>query len=951
MASLTLAVAQPIPLYENFGVISAPPQIDALAFANYGTFSVFTLLPYDFQNTLDFTNTGGMFGTPGFQFDTADSSHPRRMAASFFNRSGASVTASDSPLGVSILNGIPFQTQLIFPSYLLLTATNVASHGILSVGAGGRLSLEGKTMDLSRGGLNVNPIAGLGDTPVVFTNYYIPEVGIDDNWWGGITNAVMDSSAIVVGGGVISPPHGVTNIFGFGGVRLGLNNPLAFTFTNKITDTNWLVQAVFVAPAPRIGVQARFAPSRILTNRYKTVVVELSLADTNVVTGNLDVQALYLTDRLASDTNYATLQNFIANPFTYRPASYELSRLAPFDYSRGIPGNAQFAPDLIYSTNYSNTLVTNIYAAYSALVDYRPIPLPIVQGLSITNQPGRVEIRADELNMERTRIRGNSFVLVSTKHLIGSSNAVVDAPHLSFNLGATNGNLRVQSLARDSAVRPAGPLYTWSGVWTNQTGIVVTNTGPDPMDPTMTITNLTTNIVDIGIHVFMLDATALQTIAPVLTHDYQNHSTNIFLNDRIRVVDSFLLDGESFTLNGRLQLSGTAAYWTGGSAPTLQYLTNNGALIIDNAATFGNDRSNAYSAIVNSGTMSGASYSFRTAYFENKGSINASARLTIEATTLKFQGGGSVSGNDVTVQANDAKLLGATIATRAGFYFIATNSLADAGSISSNVWSCQDGFNLPIKPRFGDLFGTTVQSTPLQFALSSHTWAAEDRGAKVEGFNDNAVIGRLVLNGNAGSFLEFDAVSPAGNALYVDFLNLAGPVLDAFTFDDLGSILGIGPGFAIYFADSNVPAEELDGQLNGQIRWVKDFAGPNSSVDVLRLDGRTVKMNRPLRFSTTIDSDGDGVANAYDAYPLDAGAWNSVTLSFQGGLQSPFKLSWMAAPNVVYLVETTTNLSTPNWQSVTNYTNLSATSSSVTLSPAVVNTAEAQRYYRIRYTP
>src|SRR2546425_12113657 len=150
VASLTLATAQPIPLYENFGVIDfteTPPQIDALAFANYGSFSVFTLLPFDFQNTLNFTNTGTMFAFSGFQFDTASSSRPRRMAASFFNRSGASVTASDSPLGVSILNGIPFQTQLIFPSYLLLAATNVTSHGILSVGAGGRLSLEGKTMD------------------------------------------------------------------------------------------------------------------------------------------------------------------------------------------------------------------------------------------------------------------------------------------------------------------------------------------------------------------------------------------------------------------------------------------------------------------------------------------------------------------------------------------------------------------------------------------------------------------------------------------------------------------------------------------------------------------------------------------------------------------------------------------------------------------------------------
>jgi len=59
----------------------------------------------------------------------------------------------------------------------------------------------------------------------------------------------------------------------------------------------------------------------------------------------------------------------------------------------------------------------------------------------------------------------------------------------------------------------------------------------------------------------------------------------------------------------------------------------------------------------------------------------------------------------------------------------------------------------------------------------------------------------------------------------------------------------------------------------------------------------------------------------------------------------------MAAPNVVYQVETTTNLWAPNWQPVTNYTSLSATSSVVTLSPAGVNTGEMQRYYRLRYTP
>src|SRR5436190_2845617 len=86
VATFTVAVAQPMPIYENFGIISGPPQIDALAFANYGTFNVGTILPFDFQNTLNFTNTGTMTGGAGFQFDTASSTGPRRMAASFVNR-------------------------------------------------------------------------------------------------------------------------------------------------------------------------------------------------------------------------------------------------------------------------------------------------------------------------------------------------------------------------------------------------------------------------------------------------------------------------------------------------------------------------------------------------------------------------------------------------------------------------------------------------------------------------------------------------------------------------------------------------------------------------------------------------------------------------------------------------------------------------------------------------
>src|SRR4051794_4962492 len=99
VAFVANAIAAPtLPLYENFGDISSntAPVIDATAFANYGSFSVFTLLPYDFQNTLFFTNRGSMSGTPGFRFATASSSSsaiqpPFKPADTFVNDVGASV--------------------------------------------------------------------------------------------------------------------------------------------------------------------------------------------------------------------------------------------------------------------------------------------------------------------------------------------------------------------------------------------------------------------------------------------------------------------------------------------------------------------------------------------------------------------------------------------------------------------------------------------------------------------------------------------------------------------------------------------------------------------------------------------------------------------------------------------------------------------------------------------
>ena len=124
-----------IPLFENFGIIdtSQPsPQIDALAFANYGTFTVTTspfltdfpftqfgipgagsIIPYDFQNTLNFTNTGSMTSFSGFRFDTVLGGKPRQPALNFVNKAGGAVLGS---------------------IYLLVSASNIVNHGTVTVG-------------------------------------------------------------------------------------------------------------------------------------------------------------------------------------------------------------------------------------------------------------------------------------------------------------------------------------------------------------------------------------------------------------------------------------------------------------------------------------------------------------------------------------------------------------------------------------------------------------------------------------------------------------------------------------------------------------------------------------------------------------------------------------------------------------------------------------------------
>lgn len=935
-------------IYENFGFNdfgANPPQIDALAFANYGFFGVGTLLPYDFQNTLNFTNKGDMQGSVGFEFNLASSLGPRRPSANFVNGRGATITSIDPGIVGFIIGGGGGTVFNIIPSFLLVNATNVVHEGLLSVGAGGLLNLKGEKLNLSRGGLEVRPVEGIG-TFDDGTNFF-PDLGINDIYWGGITNQFLNSQTLVSPfdpffAAIQTPPHAVTNAGG-GVFNGGFSLPVAqgFVYTDFVTATNWIVQATFVGLSdPAFSADVRFADSPIFTNLFKTPVVQLSFTETNVVTGDPLVQSFYILDQLASYTNYAMLSNLTVFPTTFRPGNYQVSRLPLIEFFTGQPPNNTLDPNLIYDSSYSNILVTNLYSAYAAEIAVSPITVPQVPGVSITNQPGRIVLESKELNMTGTRMRGNTFVLVQTDHLISSSNAVVDSPNLSFSLASTNGNLRVQNLAKDQVTRLGGAIRMWSGLWTNNSGIVVTNIGPDPNDPTMTVTNVATNIIEIGIHVFVLDASPLQTIQPVLVHDFVSRSTNVNIRDNMQVVNSFRLDATSFTLDGRLTLASNARDWRNINAPQLMYFTNQGQLLIENDGFIGTDRV-PYAVIHNRGQLTAESVAFRSQYFENNGTISSTRQLAISADIGKLDGGTLDSEGDILIDGGSFKFRLGSASTRSGLYFSVTNSLSDSGADAQNSWICQDGFHVVRKPMFGDLLGTLIRTAAPRFADVPHTWAGENRGDTAAGFSNNLAVGRLSLDAELLGLLSFHGVGPS-NALYVDRLELSQAVAA-----DLESHVAVDDDFVIYFADASLPVEELDGRLNGRLRWVKDFAGPNSSVDVLLLNGQTIQVNRALRNSLIIDSDGDGVANGLDFYPFDAAVWASLSLTSLSGSSAPM-LSWNSAPQTVYVLEYTTDLNAGSWQPLATYTNTAPAPGTISVVDSNLLSGDRQRFYRVR---
>jgi hypothetical protein len=311
-----------------------------------------------------------------------------------------------------------------------------------------------------------------------------------------------------------------------------------------------------------------------------------------------------------------------------------------------------------------------------------------------------------------------------------------------------------------------------------------------------------------------------------------------------------------------------------------------------------------------------------------------------------------LAGGDISITASNLKIRGSTAMAglpvdpnnppAGAFNLTVTNSISDGGSDAGNVISMSDGFNMLIKPALGDLIGTTFVSTSAANQNIVHVWAGQDRGPFPGGFTNNVAVGTLSLSTSpVGSVMTFTGAG-TNNALYVDLLELNGDLTANYATELL-----IDTNMMIYFANANVAPETLDGALNGRLRWVRSFAGPNSSADVQLSNGTVIQVNSALLNSTTIDSDGDGTANAFDPSPFDGVLMNSVVTLSKGTAN----VSWTAAAETVYTVQVANKMGNPvPWTTLLNYTNNATATGTVTIQDTSAGSSPV-RFYRVLYTP
>jgi hypothetical protein len=786
-------------VYDDFGVAS--PQIDASNFVNYGSFSFSTFypsgfngipLPYETFNTVNYTNEGQLLGIPGFYFADFDTALPVSHvfpSQNFFN-------ADTIGLGTPIVSG---------DILLFVLASNIINHGTMAIGSAGHMNLTGRNVDLSRSLLSVGAAASL-----------------TSDLWGVSDTNVLD--AIFTPDFVVTSSLRVTNSFnGFqfaqNNYSFGIFNFTAYVQISPGILTDQTVDVVLIEnDNPAITNFVAMGPP----GPYGSIhYIKFEALTTNVVTGTITTNDLFLEDRLARTDivrlmpSISAAANPVLAPTTFQPTNFLLS-VVDNGFSSATPVDPTlFDPTIFDGTN--SPFVTN--TAWSVTLGIAgAVPDPNLVGSTWSNLPGRIEVNSDNLDLDRTRISGVNFLaLNATNNFLGSTNAQIEAPASQINLATTNSTLVIQNLTTPAVPHMNGTIDVWSGRWTN-----ANDTGSSLYNVTVVRANL-----------------AVST--PSFITDLHLRATNLVISDVMNVVNSLLLETERLTITsnttsaanpiGELNLTTPELTWSA-SLPLLKYLTNYGSITSTNTIYFGGSRQppwfkttfdEPYISFVNYGSIFAEGISVFAIDLESYGTMNADlGPLTLNGTSVILENGSLSSSNSINIYANSLLVSNETMVAGRAINLSVTNFLDDGSlhkpvpSITNpNFWTVGGGLSLQRHPDFGaSLLATTITDFAAQYANNVILWAGNDFGCIPGGFLNNAAIGTLVLSGADKSL--FTIMSPDGtpHALYVNNLQLLGNAVITNSTGFQG--IFVAPNMKVYFAKAtDGSGADISAALNG----------------------------------------------------------------------------------------------------------------------------------------
>ena len=657
---------------------------------------------------------------------------------------------------------------------------------------------------------------------------------------------------------------------------------------------------------------------------YSGAVVELKTRSglTNSITGGKDTRSIYVIDE-QPNVEYAQnalIRNAVvaASKPTYMGENFVVTRYKPAEFEYGLTPNytlfgfefnlgEQNAPP--FNDIYYGFRITNIVSR----AENNELPVPQLDGVDTLLQPGRVMIDADSLDLSNARIRAEGGVRIKARHLIGSTNAVVDCQNLSLDIGNTNGLLVITNMVQEQVERFTGGIKTYSIVWGNN----YKTTGYPPDLAAETTINL-------HYHLLVVDA-FLNTHTPVIVSDLTATSDKVIFKDPMRITEKLRVNTEHLSVYRDLTLgketymnSGVISLFEGQSrwdrevAPDLKYFTNFAVINIPSEAHFGDDLEEPYESWVNYGTNIARDVHIKARQVQNMGVIDAVASLKVEAEDLILQDGKLLAGQSLLLKARNLKMRSQTNTVGAELILDVSGVLTDGGAGAEVIFETQRGIRLERKPAWGDLLGTEIRASVADFESQRLHWPAEDRGANVAGFRDNAALGRLILSKANLSKFVFGGEAGQNNAIYIDFLEIKGVTEQQIVEGGLPQV-DIEDGYTVYFAASNVPAELIDGMYDGRLRWVNEFPGDYSSMPLyLAPLDKTIRVNRSFRQSILFDTDDDGTANGFDLTPFGGGLPDITAVTLADG--NKVALEWMGIPGSLYRIEYKDDVEQARWQ-------------------------------------